>query len=106
MTDSIVWFEQLSRTDTAVAGGKGANLGELTRAGLPVPPGFVLTPAAMHHALEAGGSTAELSALFDALKPDDPAALAAGACANVKSPTRVLRTSRRPRRGRSARSSS
>ena len=29
-----------------LAGGKGANLGELTRAGLPVPPGFVLTTAA------------------------------------------------------------
>jgi rifampicin phosphotransferase len=41
-----VRFADLGRGDIAVAGGKGANLGELTRAGLPVPPGFVLTTAA------------------------------------------------------------
>ena len=42
----VVEFADLGRADIAVAGGKGANLGELTRAGLPVPPGFVLTTAA------------------------------------------------------------
>ena len=42
----VVRFAELGRGDIAVAGGKGANLGELTRAGLPVPPGFVLTTAA------------------------------------------------------------
>ena len=39
-------FDELGRGDVGVAGGKGANLGELTTAGLPVPPGFVLTTAA------------------------------------------------------------
>jgi rifampicin phosphotransferase len=33
------------RDDVASAGGKGANLGELIRAGLPVPDGFVITTA-------------------------------------------------------------
>jgi rifampicin phosphotransferase len=33
------------RNDVASAGGKGANLGELVRAGLPVPGGFVITTA-------------------------------------------------------------
>lgn len=42
----VVRFAELGRGDVAVAGGKGANLGELTRAGLPVPPGVVLTTAA------------------------------------------------------------
>lgn len=32
MTGVIAWFEELSRGDTATAGGKGANLGELSRA--------------------------------------------------------------------------
>lgn len=36
----------LDRTDLATAGGKGANLGALVRAGLPVPDGFVVTTAA------------------------------------------------------------
>jgi phosphoenolpyruvate synthase/pyruvate phosphate dikinase len=36
-------FVELSRDDIDLAGGKGANLGELIRAGLPVRDGFVLT---------------------------------------------------------------
>ncbi|KCZ71385.1 phosphoenolpyruvate synthase/pyruvate phosphate dikinase [Candidatus Methanoperedens nitroreducens] len=39
-------FEQLTKKDISLAGGKGANLGELVRAGFPVPPGFVVTTAA------------------------------------------------------------
>jgi pyruvate,water dikinase len=48
MTDTVAptevtrAFSELSRDDVAYAGGKGANLGELTRAGLPVPEGFVI----------------------------------------------------------------
>ena len=38
-------FEQLAKKDISLAGGKGANLGELVRAGFPVPPGFVVTTA-------------------------------------------------------------
>lgn len=42
----VRWFAELGADDLPVAGGKGANLGEMARAGLPVPPGFVLlTPA-------------------------------------------------------------
>ena len=40
-------------TDVASAGGKGANLGELTRAGFPVPPGFVVTAPAYLEAMDA-----------------------------------------------------
>jgi len=39
----ICLFSSLSKKDTAEVGGKGANLGELTKAGFPVPPGFVVT---------------------------------------------------------------
>jgi sulfide:quinone oxidoreductase len=35
-------FDEIGRDDLSLAGGKGANLGELSRAGLPVPPGFVV----------------------------------------------------------------
>jgi len=37
------WFKQISKKDVPVAGGKGANLGEMFNAGFPVPPGFVVT---------------------------------------------------------------
>jgi phosphohistidine swiveling domain-containing protein len=39
----VLPLDDLGRDDGAVAGGKGANLGELVRAGLPVPDGFVVT---------------------------------------------------------------
>jgi pyruvate, water dikinase len=51
----VAWFADLRVADTEVAGGKGANLAELTAAGLPVPPGFVVTPAAYRQAMEAAG---------------------------------------------------
>ena len=48
-------FSQLRRGDLGEAGGKGANLGELTRAGFPVPPGFVLTTGAYRDFVNANG---------------------------------------------------
>lgn len=50
----IAWFTELRRGDAAQAGGKGANLGELTAAGLPVPNGFVLLAQAYLDAMEIG----------------------------------------------------
>jgi phosphoenolpyruvate synthase/pyruvate phosphate dikinase len=47
------WFDEIRKDDIALAGGKGANLGELSRAGLPVPPGFVLTTTAYDISLSA-----------------------------------------------------
>lgn len=42
MTQYILHFDEIGLTDVALVGGKGANLGEMTRAGLPVPPGFCI----------------------------------------------------------------
>ena len=42
----VVPFTALRRDALALVGGKGANLGELTGAGLPVPPGFCITTVA------------------------------------------------------------
>jgi pyruvate,water dikinase len=64
----------LGRGDLATAGGKGANLGELTRAGLPVPPGFVLTTAAYRAFVAAGDIGATVLALADLAADAEPAA--------------------------------
>ncbi len=42
----IKFFKELSQSDVAIAGGKGASLGEMTRAKIPVPPGFVVLSGA------------------------------------------------------------
>ena len=39
----IVWFEEVHKDDVGLVGGKGANLGEMTNARLPIPYGFVVT---------------------------------------------------------------
>ncbi|MEN9328588.1 MAG: hypothetical protein RI947_1396 [Candidatus Parcubacteria bacterium] len=39
----IVWFEEVFKDDVGLVGGKGANLGEMTNAHLPIPYGFIVT---------------------------------------------------------------
>ena len=72
----VAWFEDLSRADVPQVGGKGANLGELTRAGLPVPGGFVITADAYLDAMERGGVRAALEQQVAATDLDAPEALA------------------------------
>ena len=74
-TQPIVWFKDLSQHDTLIAGGKGANLGELTQAGFLVPPGFVVTADAFLDAMDRGGVRTELSNRASEVDPDDTADL-------------------------------
>ncbi|ORB28754.1 phosphoenolpyruvate synthase [Mycolicibacterium parafortuitum] len=53
----------LTIRDAEEAGGKGANMGELVAAGLPVPPGFVLLRDCYLDSMRAAGVDAELAAL-------------------------------------------
>lgn len=72
----IAWFEEIGSGDVALAGGKGANLGELTQAGFPVPAGFVVTAPAYLEAMERGGVRDELWDGANTVDVDDPAELA------------------------------
>ncbi|HEX6965011.1 MAG TPA: phosphoenolpyruvate synthase [Gemmatimonadaceae bacterium] len=68
-------FAQIGRTDVPLVGGKGANLGEMLRAGLPVPPGFVLTIDAYHRFYEHGELAADVAACLAPVDVDDPDSL-------------------------------
>ncbi|BEP17446.1 pyruvate, water dikinase [Pyrofollis japonicus] len=63
----IIWIENLRATDTELAGGKGANLGELVTAGVPVPPGFVVTSKAYKLFLEKSGLQEKIAKLLEGL---------------------------------------
>jgi pyruvate,water dikinase len=52
VSELCVWFEELTRSDIPLAGGKGANLGEMVRAGLPIPGGFVITADAYRYVVD------------------------------------------------------
>jgi len=51
----VCWFEELNKEDTAVVGKKCANLGEMMKLGLNVPPGFALTLALYEKFLQDSG---------------------------------------------------
>ena len=48
----VVWFNEVDKEDIPLVGGKGANLGEMTKAGFPVPGGFIVTSAVYKHFLD------------------------------------------------------
>ncbi|MFD8003940.1 pyruvate, phosphate dikinase [Streptomyces mirabilis] len=62
MTRYVYEFSQGGRDMTDLLGGKGANLAEMTRLGLPVPPGFTVTTDACREYLATGEEPGELAA--------------------------------------------
>ena len=64
-------FHESGKEDVMIAGGKGANLGEMTRAGLPVPPGFVVTADAYRSFLAENHIDREISALLEDAGADE-----------------------------------
>jgi pyruvate,water dikinase len=71
----VVWFQEVDKGDIGVVGGKGANLGEMTKAGIPVPPGFIVTSQAYFHFLEESGLRPKISQLLSTIDPNDSAQL-------------------------------
>jgi len=58
----IKFFSQLNFKDAKIAGGKGASLGEMTRAGIPVPPGFVVLASAFEDFIKENHLDVEIDA--------------------------------------------
>jgi pyruvate,water dikinase len=79
MTNWVVPLDTVGRDDVAIAGGKGANLGELIKGGFAVPSGFVVSATAFTAALERAGVRAELRDLEAGTDPTDVAVLGATA---------------------------
>ena len=69
----VKWFSELSKKD--VAGGKGANLGEMYRIGMPVPQGFVISADAYIYFLEETELKDEIYKILAKLNIDDTAEL-------------------------------
>ena len=75
----VKWFEEIGKADVAKAGGKGANLGELVKAGLPVPPGFVITAQAYQLFITVSGLSQKISHAIEDLDVDNTGQLQARA---------------------------
>jgi pyruvate,water dikinase len=74
-TELVGWFSDVGISDRPTVGGKGASLGELTRAGIPVPEGFVVRTAGFDRFIEALERQAPLRAAVERVDADDLAAI-------------------------------
>jgi pyruvate,water dikinase len=71
----IKQLQDLDRSDLALAGGKGANLGALIRAGLPVPPGFCISTSAYRLFVDRNKLEVEIRQILGATRMADPVSL-------------------------------
>ncbi|MCL5996824.1 MAG: phosphoenolpyruvate synthase, partial [Chloroflexi bacterium] len=70
-TAYVLPFEQIRMVDSSLVGGKGADLGELTSAGFPVPPGFCVTISAFEQFIATQADIGRAYMLLDAIEPGD-----------------------------------
>jgi pyruvate,water dikinase len=66
---AIVWFNEVTKRDVPTVGGKGANLGEMTKANIPVPPGFIVTADAYFDFLKNSKLIVKIRHLLQPLDP-------------------------------------
>ena len=69
---SIVWFSQVDKDDVDLVGGKGANLGELTKINAPIPEGFIITSEAYFQNLKKSGAIDRIKGILYDLDVEDP----------------------------------
>lgn len=72
---NIYWFEEVGKEDTELVGGKGANLGEMTRAKFPVPPGFVVSANAYREFLKSNSLDKKFNQILKDLNVSKPTEL-------------------------------
>lgn len=72
---NVAQFVEIDKEDVGVVGGKGANLGEMTKAGFPVPGGFVVTAHAYQHFLKVNNLVPKMHEILDGLDVSDPVSL-------------------------------
>ncbi|MAG40118.1 phosphoenolpyruvate synthase [Candidatus Pacearchaeota archaeon] len=75
----ILWLSDLSKKDINLAGGKGANLGEMYNAKFPVPQAFVVTTKAFNHFLKQAKIEDEIKTILHKINVDDTSGLSSKA---------------------------
>lgn len=71
----VVFFNSIDKNDIPLVGGKGANLGEMVKAGFPVPPGFAVTVEAYDQFLQENNLSERITDLLKNLDTKDPTTL-------------------------------
>src|SRR6476646_9154751 len=76
MGNYVLSFEEIDQTQVVVVGGKGANMGELSRIeGIRVPPGFCITTSAFQQIAAGAPPLSEALDQLSRVTPDDREAI-------------------------------
>ncbi len=67
----LQFFKHITKDNVDIAGGKGASLGEMVNAGIPVPPGFVVLASAFDRFIEETNLKSKIDARIAEVNPDD-----------------------------------
>ncbi len=73
--DFVIGLDKIGRQDIKCAGGKGANLGEIIKAGIPVPEGFVVTTSSFDRLIQMHNLDSKMQDIIAATNVDDTSAL-------------------------------
>lgn len=72
---NVLWFSEVDKGDIGLVGGKGANLGEMTQADFPVPPGFIITAQAYYAYIKSNNLEKKIKNLVNTINFDHPHSL-------------------------------
>jgi pyruvate,water dikinase len=72
---NIVWFEEVGKEDVGLVGGKGANLGEMTNARLPIPYGFIVTSKAYFEFIKEAKLERKIKDILSTVNSENPSEL-------------------------------
>ncbi len=67
----VLWFQECDMNDVPRVGGKNASLGELLKAGIPVPPGFAVTTETYYRFLKETGIREEINRILGGVRAED-----------------------------------
>lgn len=67
----IFEFDEIDKEDVGLAGGKGANLGEMVQAGFPIPPGFIVSAEAYRYFIETNDLQKQIKSLLKVLNREN-----------------------------------
>lgn len=88
----VIDFKDIDKDDISLVGGKGANLGEMAKAGFPVPNGFAVTVPSYELFLKENNISTKIYEILEVIDVEDPAQLESAA----KRIQKIVNTSRFP----------
>jgi pyruvate,water dikinase len=68
----VVWFDEVDKNSVGLVGGKGANLGEMVNAGLPIPYGFIVTSHAYFYFIKKANLEKKIRDLLSIINYESP----------------------------------